>query len=238
MLNKYKYIFSALLFFLFVTATFYVSNVSYTSQVKEVFNVADLISNCKIKKISESNQKYDITVFYPETEYTNLNEKIYDKMQEFIQDFKDEVTEYESISGNKLKLEINFSPYEYENYFSYSFEIFNDFGGAHPNTTVWTVSYNIKDKQIVDINYLIGKNKNIINILSEYTFSNLKENEKIKENYLEEMLIEGTSPKKENFENFVFTKEGLKIIFQRYSVAPYALGEFSVIVPYEKLDIL
>lgn len=237
MLKKYKYIFVALLFFLFVTITYYVSNINSVAEVREVFYLADLISNCEIKEISEITEKYEIKIYYPETNYQNLNEIINNKMNEYIESFKTEISGI-SLNQGKFQLRINFSSYEYEEYFSYSFEIFTDFGGAHPNTTNWTVSYNIKDKKIVDIGYLIDKNKDILKVLSEYTFNELKINENIKGNHAEEMLKSGTEPTKENFKNFVFTQDGLRILFPRYSVAPYYLGEFSVTIPYEKLNIL
>lgn len=238
LLKKYIYIFVALLFFVFITITYYVSSTDTNLEVRQVFNVSELISNCEIKEISEITENYEINIYYPETTYLNLNEKVNNKISEYIESFKQDIKGLNPIDGQKFLLNINFSSYEYEEYFSYAFEIFTDFGGAHPNTTSWTINYNVKDRKIVDINYLIEKNKNILNILSEYTFNELKENEQIKDNYVEEMLKNGTEAKKENFQNFIFTKEGLRIIFQRYSVAPYSSGEFSVTIPYNKLNVL
>lgn len=49
------------------------------------------------------------------------------------------------------------------------------------------------------------------------------------------MLYEGTKPIKENFNNFIFSKNGLIIYFPQYQIAPYSQGEFNVIVPYNLL---
>jgi predicted secreted protein len=44
------------------------------------------------------------------------------------------------------------------------------------------------------------------------------------ENYDEFMAREGTAPKKENYENFLFDKDGLTFIFGQYQVASSAAG--------------
>ena len=46
------------------------------------------------------------------------------------------------------------------------------------------------------------------------------------------MMYEGTKPIKDNFKNFVFTKDGILLLFNYYQVAPYSQGEFQIIVPY------
>jgi len=209
-----NYILIALLFFLFSVCTYIVYNTENVAQVKQVFNVADLKANCEIKEIKESSDKCDIKVYYPETKYQDLNERIEGKINTYIVNFKNEIENLSANENNKYQLQITFSSYEHEDYISYVFEIFEDFLGAHPNTTIWTVSYNIKDNKTVDINDLISKNKEILNILSEYTQSELKKEEKIQENMVEEMLLEGTKPKTDNFSNFAFAQDGLKIFFR------------------------
>ena len=48
------------------------------------------------------------------------------------------------------------------------------------------------------------------------------------------MMINGTEPKKNNFNDFCFTDKGLIIFFNRYQVAPYSSGSFVITVPYNK----
>ena len=52
------------------------------------------------------------------------------------------------------------------------------------------------------------------------------------------MLLEGTSPKEENFKNFAFSKDGLILFFEQYQVAPYSEGSFRVVIPYDKIKEL
>ena len=233
-----KYIFIALLFFCFLICTYYGSSYNNIQEVKEVFNIADLKANCDIKEIKDITDKYDISVYYPQSSYINLNTVIEDKMKYYVDFFKNEIEGLSLTEGRKYQMQITFSSYEYEDYISYVFEILEDYGGAHPNITIWTISYNIKEDKIIDMRYLVDKNKEILNVLSQLSYDNLKNNEKIKENYVENMLLNGTKANEENFLDFAYTTEGLKIFFERYSVAPYSSGEFTVTIPYDKLNII
>lgn len=232
-----KYIVIPFLFFAFLVATYFVSTVETVAEVKEVFNTEDLKAHCNIKEIIESADSYDIKVYYPETKYKNLNEEIKNNIDNYIKYFQNEIDGIEKQENVKYQLQIRFDSYEYENYISYLFEIFEDYGGAHPSSSIWTISYNTESNKIISIKDLIAKNSNILNFLSEYSFTNLKENKDIKENYVEEMLVSGTKPIEENFKYFAFAKDSFKVFFPRYSVAPYSSGSFVVDVPYDKLGI-
>lgn len=237
---KPKSILAVLLFFAIVIGTYLVNfvNKNEVLEVRAVFSANDLKANCDIKEIKELEEDYEIEIYYPESKYSLLNEKIKNKMEKYINEFKEEIKEFEKIGDNKFTLSINFDSYEYEEYISYVFHIFVDLQGAHPNTYIWTISYDIKSKELIDINTLVRKNKDILNILSGYAYEELKQNSSIKEDNTLDMLVDGTKPVSDNFSKFAFTKEGLKVFFQRYDVAPYYLGEFEVTVPYDKLNIL
>lgn len=237
---KPKSILAVLLFFAIVIGTYLINfvNKNETLEVRAVFSANDLKANCDIKEIKEVEEDYEIEIYYPESNYISLNEEIKNKMEKYINEFKEEIKEFEKVGDNKFTLSINFDSYEYEEYISYVFHIFVDMQGAHPNTYIWTISYNIKSNEIVDITSLIKKNQDLLNVLSEYTYSYLENDEKIKDGNVDEMLLNGTKPVSDNFSKFAFTKEGLKVFFQRYDVAPYYLGEFEVTVPYDKLKNL
>lgn len=237
---KPKVILAVFLFFAFVIGT-YVTNFVKNQEiveVREVFNVSSLKSNCDIKEIKETTEDFEIEVYYPESKYSKLNKEIKTKMDRYINEFKDEMGEYNKIENNKFLLKINFDSYEYQEYISYVFHIFVDTHGAHPNTYTWTISYNTKTNEIVDMKNLVEKNKELLNLLSEYSLEKLKQNDKIKEDNTLDMLLDGTKPNIDNFSKFAFDKDGLKIFFQRYDVAPYYLGEFEITVPYDKIGIL
>ena len=233
----HKYILSALLFFCLIIVTYFISNKQEVSQVKSVFNIAELKGNCNIKELNEKNEKYNISVYFPESKYEDLNNTVTEKINKYISDFRNEVEGLNNLENKEYELKITFNSCEYEEYISYVFEIFTDLGGAHPSTLIWTISYDTKNNEVVDIKYLIANNKDILNIMSKYAVNALKENDKIKENYQKEMFSNGTSPTESNFSRFAFTKAGLKIYFEQYQIAPYSSGQFEVVIPYDELGI-
>ena len=76
-------------------------------------------------------------------------------------------------------------------------------------------------------------NKNIINVFSKYSYEQLSKKKQFKEN--DEQLKLGTTANKENFESFVFTKDGILILFPNYSIGAYYLGKFEVLISYDKI---
>ena len=51
------------------------------------------------------------------------------------------------------------------------------------------------------------------------------------------MMLEGTSPNKENYQRFNLSNDGLIIYFDRYQVAPYYYGDYNIIIPYKYLNL-
>ncbi len=183
-------------------------------------------------KIEEKNNNYKIIAYYPKTDYLKLNNVINDKIYEYIKEFKENVNSSDYPINQYYSLIILYDCYEYDNYISYIFRIEDYTGGAHPNHRIYTVVYDIKNNVIITIDDLINKNQNILNIFSENSREILKSNDKITSST---MLYEGTKPKKENFTNFVFSKNGIILFFQEYQVAPYSQGEFNVVLDYKKI---
>lgn len=183
-------------------------------------------------KVEEKTNNYKITVYYPKTDYSKLNNVINDKMYEYIKEFKENVNKSTYPINQYYSLIILYDVYEYDNYISYMFRIEDYTGGAHPNHRIYTIVYDIKNNEIITIHDLINKNQNILNIFSENSREVLKNNNRITSST---MLYEGTNPKIENFHNFVFSKDGIILFFQHYQVAPYSQGEFNVLINYNKI---
>lgn len=178
-----------------------------------------------------------ITITYPRTEYLPLNRNI----GRYIGSLLEEFVEY-----GETPIQPNFSyalnsTYEKEEYHEYlSFVIFSSFdiGGAHPDHRIYTVTYNTKRNCLVDIDDLIRKNPDLLNILSLESRKLLKKQEYFQKDYDQEMFLMGTEKTPENFHYFVFSENGLVIYFPRYQIAPYYAGEFQVVIPYSKLGIV
>lgn len=214
---KIKYL---IIFILIINIVFYI----YIINVKAISN--------NEYKIEEKTNNYKITVYYPKTDYSKLNNVINDKIYGYIKEFKEDVNSSDYPINQYYSLIILYDSYEYDNYISYIFRIEDYTGGAHPNHRIYTVVYDIKNNEIITIDDLINKNQNILNIFSETSREILKSNNRITSST---MLYEGTKPKLQNFENFVLSKNGIILFFQQYQVAPYSQGEFNVLINYKKL---
>lgn len=190
------------------------------------------------KKIVEiaSDYSYKININYPYTGYSNLNNKIDNLIKKYLNDFMKADKPF--IDNQIYSLDITYDTYRYKEFISYVFTVFLNTGGAHPNTIIETISYDTKNENIIDIDWLINKNNDILNILSKESRVILDKNPSLKQGNITDMTLDGTMPRKDNFSNFAFTDKGLMLFFNRYQIAPYSYGSFNIIIPYSSLDIL
>jgi hypothetical protein len=206
-------------------------------QVKEVYDSLNQKANFKFRQISDQGEKYEIKGYLPYTEYSKLNDEIDSKIDTYISNFKKNIDINTAMLKPKYTMNVSFVAYEYNEYVSYVFTVEMDIGLAHPNEYIFTVNYDTKNNKIVTISDLVKKNNGILKMLSKYSYDVLKQNPKIKEANQEELLVSGTKGVESNFEDFVFSNDGIIVFFEKYSVAPFSYGEFSVVVPYSRLDI-
>lgn len=190
------------------------------------------------KKIVEiaSDYSYKININYPYTGYSNLNNEIDNLIKKYLNDFMKADKPF--IDNQIYSLDITYDTYRYKEFISYVFTVFLNTGGAHPNTIIETISYDTKNENIIDIDWLINKNNDILNILSKESRVILDKNPSLKQGNITDMTLDGTMPRKDNFSNFAFTDKGLMLFFNRYQIAPYSYGSFNIIIPYSSLDIL
>lgn len=179
------------------------------------------------KQVIHGNSNYEIQVDYPKTNYNILNDATKNKIDNYIDNFKHNISDKQP---NNYSLIIYYDVYHYMDYISYIFYIEYDTGGAHPNHDIWTIVFNTKSNKIVTLDNLITYNENILNLFSKYSREELLYNKKIVDT---SMMIEGTRPTKENFSKFVLTNKGIILFFSRYQIAPYSSGHFQIIIPYE-----
>lgn len=225
-----NYILALFLCFVIIVATYFVAMDTNLVNIKEVSSE----SICKVSEISEEEEKYIIKADIPSTGINDVDKKIDEVYNQITDEFKKEALSLDLLEdGKKFCININFNNYEYENYISFLISYSCDFGGAHPDTNITTINYDKEEKTIVNIDTLVSKNKDILEIFSKYSYENLKN--EIPED--ETALKNSTSSNKENFQNFVFSKNGVILFFPNYSIAPYYLGDFEITVPYDKLKL-
>ena len=106
--------------------------------------------------------------------------------------------------------------------------IFN--GGAHGNTNLVSFNYDAAEGKFIDIQQATGMSYNEISSNCRNTlYKNLIDNDKTgmppkEKDSMREMINTGAFPQAGNFE--IFTVDGAKVyvLFEPYSVAPYAYG--------------
>ena len=178
---------------------------------------------------SEKTDNYEIKINYPLTGYKKLNEEIKKIVNKYMKDFKNDLPNKDIPVDMTYTLIIDFKDFYYNNYVSFIFYIECFTGGAHPNHDIVTINYDKTTDNFIKIENLLEKNKDILDIFSKISRKNLINNPRIT---VTSMMHEGTKPTEDNFKNFVFTKDGILLLFNYYQVAPYSQGEFQIIVPY------
>lgn len=182
----------------------------------------------------KEEHKSEISVKIPVTAYQKLNNRVYLYLENTILDFKEQIKDYSIQPDFVYTLFIKYEYYFYKDIISVVLYIETYLGGAHPSHKIMTFSYDTKNDEFIDITSLENEDPMIISKLSSLSRKALKQNEKI---VSYSMMMEGTKPLKENFRRFAFTKEGLKLFFQRYQVAPYSSGDISIIIPYNSIPL-
>jgi len=115
-------------------------------------------------------------------------------------------------------------------------------GGAHGYEIKTAFNYDVINQKIISLKDIFSDYPNYLNYISEESRKILKgqyatvteedrgdsESEEAVQDYIDnmnEMIDSGTEPTEDNFKNFTFTSNKIKIYFAQYQVGPYAIGE-------------
>lgn len=235
MIKKYILVICIFCIFVFSTMLLKYNNLIIPIDVKQVFN-NEVLGNTKIKEEVFENEKFNMKIYYPETEYENLNNEILAKINLEKENFLKEIESLENQEhDNKFSLDITFNQYKYDSYISFAFDVVTNLGGAHPYNYISTIIYDTKSKKVINIQDIIDKENNFLEKMSEISYRNLSENDSIKKYSNEENLKEGLKPIKSNFENIIFADDKLILYINAYQVAPYVAGNFEISIPYNEI---
>jgi hypothetical protein len=127
-----------------------------------------------------------------------------------------------------------------ENFYSFT-------GGAHGNGFINGINYHLNPTYKINLEDLFEfeEHEKVLNFLSDFCYAELRklynESFEISEKEIEKQE-KGTlfwedclSPKWENFNTFLISKQGLEIIFNAYSVSAYAFGLHFIQIPFDKI---
>lgn len=187
------------------------------------------------KKVLEINEKfkYKININYPITKFNNVNKDIKTMLDNIIKNFVDN-SKRNIMLNLYYTLYITYEEYKYNNIISYIFKVSEFTGGAHPNNYLKSIRFDY-DGNIITIDTLIFNDKNILIKLSNESRKILLSKDEFKSDNIINMVLDGTRPNKDNFENFALTNNGILVFFDYYQVGPYYYGVQKVLISYDKL---
>lgn len=127
-----------------------------------------------------------------------------------------------------------------ENFYSFT-------GGAHGNAFINGINYHLNPTYKINLEDLFEfeEHEKVLNFLSDFCYAELRklynESYEISEEEIEKQekdtlfWEDSLSPKWENFNTFLISKQGLEIIFNAYSVSGYAFGLHFIQISFDKI---
>lgn len=215
---------------LFICFVMIFSSKIVSSQNDNIVKVKDVVSNVDkytIESIVKDDEKQSVNIYYPVTEYENVNAKINEKIKEYMTNF-----ENSNYITDKKQLTISFDTFEFKEYNSFKFNIKSNVGITHDLDEVFTIVY--KEDKIILITDL---QDNIVEKLYEECKSKLKSNEKIIEFSNDKWIDEGLVKDSNTFSNYIMSDNSIVLYFNPCTVAPYAAGIIQIEIPYDNLQL-
>lgn len=203
------------------------------------------LSDYAIDSIFVNTDKYSVICEYPDildTNLTEIEESVKQYATEIFKENRDFMIEVEDLIDPemmKYHTELRMEDYHAsETTISILYMLSSYTGGAHGVHNYNTLNYSKKTQTLFTLKDIISKSD--LKTISEYCRKDIaKQKDKKLDDYEglknDIELLAGTQPEWKNFETFLITKNGIKIIFNEYEIAPYYMGAFEVLVP---IDIL
>ena len=210
-----------------------------------------------IESYQESDSFFSIHAEYPQfqTAHPNFSQEIASLISDKIDSFKKESLEnwkarLDTMPADNPLPKNPEQPFEFiaswqaaqlnNEYLTLLIKIYYFTGGAHGNEEIHTFNYDmVQGKTIAIEDFFVSPQealKKISRISAQDITSQLQSRQwKIDDN-LKEMLNQGTAPVFDNFKNFNFDSHNLIIYFQKYQVAPGAVGSLTVTISRQTLE--
>jgi hypothetical protein len=199
----------------------------------EYIEIIDLPDLSMMEKINSQIQKELLRPIGRE-----MNNKDFEElMQNFIDEYKNFKKEFPEAQQEweiERKAENNFND---DNILSCTFSEYSYLGGAHPNTFLTFINFNLNTGEIIDLSDIfIAGFLTELNIIAERIFRKEKE------------LTEDISLTKAGFwfdddkfsvnTNFSIDKNGLSFFYNNYEITAYAYGPTELFIPYKLIKKL
>lgn len=203
---------------------------------------------------SEKGTGYEISVQYPGHIPLNGGVDVMQSAQTTLEtDLMAQVAEFKSFSaealtpqeiahleelGTHYTLSMEYKDYGSPKYVSYWYTIFQDTGGAHPNTYFKTYVFDGRTGVQVRLADLFDPSTNWLEELSLVVSNDVVRQMKERlgqDDVTGAIFAEGLAAKEENFQNFYIDNDTFVLEIPPYQVAAYAMGSFEVRIPMSEL---
>jgi hypothetical protein len=119
-----------------------------------------------------------------------------------------------------------------DKYISFVVNLYYFVGGAHGANETYAFNYDLtKQKEITILDFLNSSQQSLeklAGLSAQEVTSQLQGNEATMDDFLKQMIKDGTKPDLKNYKEFNFNYNSLTIYFQQYQVAPGSAGAITV----------
>jgi hypothetical protein len=197
------------------------------------------------KKILDDTNPFKIDITYPEiAEHDDFNNLVKNIIDAKVSEFKANSLENDnSVKEIDPESYSNF-PREYDLLITYDkgqidndvasvvLDIYSFTGGAHGLQSHFALNYDFKNKKEIKLADIFSEKENYLQTISNYCILELTKQITQNAGSTEGSWIQdGAGPIAENFKTFLIDKNSITFYFEQYQVAPYAWGNFKIVMP-------
>jgi uncharacterized protein DUF3298/peptidoglycan-N-acetylmuramic acid deacetylase PdaC-like protein len=188
------------------------------------------------KTLHEETAGLKVDVKYPVTSNPTVNTALEGFAKDQVEEFKKDTGNSGPTFGMKNELTISYVPSRFSDSIqSFKFDVTTYTGGAHPNTAIFTKTFDLKGSKEIHLADIFKPDSNYLNTVSEIAVEDLKR--QIQNTDLK-WIRKGAGPEPENYKSFALTEKEILFFFDPYQVAPYSEGPQEVKIPYSLLKNL
>jgi hypothetical protein len=242
-----------------VAAVLYVQNCRFfiKKNVVEENPINNNYLSVSVVPIHQTDNFYNIQVEYPQFKNASVefNKKIADLITGQINNFKKSAKENwdarratatpdnpvpENPPG-PFDFIATWKPVQLNNeYISFVINLYYFVGGAHGANEVHAFNYDLaKQKEITILDFLNSSQQaleKLAELSAKEVTSQLQVNGTVIDDFMKQMIQDGSKATAENYKDFNFSYNSLTIYFQQYQVAPGAAGEITITFYKNTLD--
>jgi hypothetical protein len=187
----------------------------------------------KMEKMNEKANGASIDAEYPSFGNGTVDSNIKAVIDAKVKDFKDSLSSSPDVDNTDQFLNISYvSSKHSREVFSIKFDVVYG-GGIHPIEDVECRTYNLDNSKEINLSDVFKENSSYLNKISELVYAELIKDKNVDPSWAKQ----GTSPKEENFKNFVLEEKNIVFYFAPGIVASNSSGIREVRIPLSSLKM-